>query len=97
MSPTKASFLKDTDLRDRLLAITKSDWFARVLVHVKAEMMGTAGVSAEHILGAQMFERTLLNLPELEEAENLPVPGPGLIYSVGEELKRAEAAKAKKE
>lgn len=72
---SKTLFQKDKELCGQLQAVVKADWFAKALAFAKAEMHDKGPFSSDVMLGAMMFEATLLRLPDNEDEhgeESLP-------------------------
>lgn len=80
MTP-KELFQKQTDLKDRLAAVTKSDWFSEVLLFVRAELVETANITPELFKGAKAFEGILMSLCDPEDSTEM-FPGPQLHHDI---------------
>lgn len=89
---SKELFQHDKDLRDKWHAVIHSDWFAKVLVFARSELM-QGGLSNEQLTGAQLFERTILELPEDAPAMKDPITS-GLTHNL--EITKTHKPKTKK-
>lgn len=78
----KDSFLKRTDLVDRLSAVTASDWFKDCLAYAAADLMEQQHITTEHLAGANKFRNALLSLTVEEELDDVPLPTSGLHHKL---------------
>lgn len=78
----KDSFLKRTDLVDRLSAVTASDWFKDCLAYAAADLMEQQHITTEHLAGANKFRNALLSLTIEEELDDVPLPSSGLHHKL---------------
>lgn len=76
---TRELFIQQKDLRDKLVAVVKQDWFLQCLAYAKAELMDSHCASAEELAGARAFESVLLTIGD-EPDKIPPLPTSGLLY-----------------
>jgi len=80
MSTPKETFLRDKELAKQWSAVANSDWFGKVLIHARAEMLESR-VTTEEMDGARRLVATLLTLADAE-AVDVPFPSTGLRHDL---------------
>ena len=81
MTPTKALFHRQTELRNKLFALSKEDWFEQAMLYAKQETMATnTAIGPEFHMGIERFAYTLMTLADLEP-DVADLPGSGINHS----------------
>lgn len=80
MTP-KELFINNRTLSDQWNAVAKATWFSEVLMHARAQLLNSEGITPEHIKGAKDFESILLDLAERPDDKS-PVLSPGLTHNL---------------
>lgn len=78
---SKTLFNKQKELRDKLNAVVKSDWFSEAMIYVRASLMERPGLTPAGIDGARAFEHVLLEFTDEENAVG-HFPSPGLEHDL---------------
>jgi hypothetical protein len=63
MPSSKELFINDKILRDKLAAVTGSDWFAEALMYVRSELMD-GEITEQELSGAKKFQKILMTLAD---------------------------------
>lgn len=63
MSQAKELLIKNTELRDRLIAVTASDWWKEAMMYVKAHAIEQMTDPAD-LSGMRLFEHSLMTISD---------------------------------
>lgn len=77
---SKEFFNKNKALRDQLIAVINTDWFAECLLYVRSALIESS-ITAEQLAGAKRFQQELMTITDPEYKEPEPMKT-GLIHVI---------------
>lgn len=89
----KELFLKQSELRDKWQAVAKADWFAEVLVYLRAHIVSSRTMTPDYLRGVTAVCDELTTLGDAIEPDRHSPQS--LLYHAMDDLTRTRTTEAK--